>query len=273
MRPRPPLVSQNGEDHLLLEAFEDHNSGFFVDVGAFDGVHLSNTYALEQLGWTGICIEPSPRAFSLLAMNRPRSTCIQAAAGSTTGIASLLMDPTMLLSSLGPEADVRERFETAARARGLSADQFVQVDVEVVTLDEVLRRARRHKPIDLVSIDVEGAEEDVLNGLDLIVHEPRVIVIEANDEDAKQMLTRRLGKAGYTLCRSLRSNLFFSKEERLVHRLRRTHMNCFIPRNIHPFGVEYTHPDQRVDRVVMHGRGIGLDELAEDWESHVDGTP
>src|SRR4029077_1746907 len=52
--------SQNGEDRWLEAHFGGKRSGFFVEVGAYDGVNLSNTYHFEQTGWTGVLVEPDP---------------------------------------------------------------------------------------------------------------------------------------------------------------------------------------------------------------------
>src|ERR1043166_2731273 len=59
------LFSQLGEDCLLAIFFDFKNHGFFIDVGAFDGVYLSNTFAFERLGWSGLCIEAMPEYFDL----------------------------------------------------------------------------------------------------------------------------------------------------------------------------------------------------------------
>ena len=75
----PQYFSQLGEDCLLALFFEFKSHGFFVDVGAFDGIYLSNTYFFEQLGWTGICVEASPTYFNLCVRNRPRSKCYNVA--------------------------------------------------------------------------------------------------------------------------------------------------------------------------------------------------
>src|SRR6516164_1783859 len=54
--------SQIGQDKWVLEAvFPGVRNGFFLDVGWADGTDGSNTKALEQKGWTVICIDPFPR--------------------------------------------------------------------------------------------------------------------------------------------------------------------------------------------------------------------
>jgi len=60
--------SQAGQDKWVLEKVGP--KGFFVDVGAYDGIESSNTYALELAGWDGICIEPNDEAFTKLKINR-----------------------------------------------------------------------------------------------------------------------------------------------------------------------------------------------------------
>ena len=56
------FYSQTGEDKWVSEAvFPGVKNGFFLDVGSGDGTFISNTKALEQRGWTGICIDAFPR--------------------------------------------------------------------------------------------------------------------------------------------------------------------------------------------------------------------
>jgi len=67
-----------GEDFVLWSFFNSQKHGFFVDIGAFDGVYLSNTYSFELRGWEGICVEANPEYTRLLNKNRlPVSTSIQ----------------------------------------------------------------------------------------------------------------------------------------------------------------------------------------------------
>lgn len=57
--------SQNDEQHYILNYFQDRK-GKFLDIGAFDGRTLSNTYALLESGWEGVLIEASPLMFSAM---------------------------------------------------------------------------------------------------------------------------------------------------------------------------------------------------------------
>jgi len=62
------FYSQAGQDVWAMQ--KTKGKGIYVDVGAYDGIESSNTYALELAGWKGICIEPNPQAFEKLYKNR-----------------------------------------------------------------------------------------------------------------------------------------------------------------------------------------------------------
>jgi len=65
------FYSQAGQDEYVLNRFGPN--GFFVDIGAHDGIESSNTYALETAGWEGVCVEPGG-AFEKLKLNRQCAT-------------------------------------------------------------------------------------------------------------------------------------------------------------------------------------------------------
>ena len=86
-----PYHSQYGQDKIINERiFGSKRNGFFVDIGANDGITGSNTYFFEkELSWKGVCIEPQPDIFNKLAKNR-KSECHNCAVSSKTGTAKFL---------------------------------------------------------------------------------------------------------------------------------------------------------------------------------------
>ena len=70
-RYRKNVFSQNGEDGVLEELLSrlSIQQGVFVEFGAWDGKHLSNTYNLLQKGWGGIYIEGDPVKYRDLVSN------------------------------------------------------------------------------------------------------------------------------------------------------------------------------------------------------------
>ena len=198
--------SQHGEDCLLAQFFGFKTSGYFVDVGAYDGIYLSNSYAFERLGWQGVCIEASPRYAALCRQNRPRSICHQVACLASEGQAVSFREETGGLFS-GIATD------EAYAAYCYSANQtpfagFQTVSVPSATLNGLLNDYRG--PIDFVSIDVEGAELEVLKGFDLKRFKPRVLVIEANNPQAAQALDLDIcAERGFGLARVIDMNRFY----------------------------------------------------------------
>lgn len=54
------MYSQNDEEEFILKAFGAYR-GHFLDIGAFDNITFSNTRKLQELGWSGVLVEPDPR--------------------------------------------------------------------------------------------------------------------------------------------------------------------------------------------------------------------
>ena len=122
-----------------------------MDVGAYDGVHLSNTYFFELLGWRGICIEPHAKLFPKLKENRPNSICLNMAVWDKN-LDSLPFYATQLGSwSVARE----ENSEALPRKR----DYYVDVQqVSSKTLDTILVEHNAPIEFEILSIDVEGTE-------------------------------------------------------------------------------------------------------------------
>lgn len=156
--------SQFGEDILLWEHFGRKTDGFYVEAGASHPFHQSQTWFFEQRGWRGILVEPLEWKSQRLRQERPRSQVFQAALGAPEqrGKATFyVVDSDENLSGLTPHA------ERAVRP----------CEVEVRTLDDLLAEAGNPK-LDFVSLDVEGAELEVLRGFDLARHRPAVLLVE-----------------------------------------------------------------------------------------------
>ena len=254
--------SQFGEDCLLWEFFQYRKEGFYIDVGAFDGIHLSNTYSFEQKGWNGICIEPNPVMFGYCRENRPRSLCLNMACIGKPMVNEVkfyaedigLLSTTINTSA--KEADIRERY----RKRGLPFTGLKEIPVNAATLNHILDM---HVPsvnaIDFISIDTEGNELDVLEGLDIHRYETRVFIIEAHSrEDEDQIAGYLSRRGGYRLARKLEENLVFVKTVEDWKRMRGIAIDCTIEKQVHPLGETYSLPR------LLHGKKIRTAALKEE---------
>ncbi|HQT27622.1 MAG TPA: FkbM family methyltransferase, partial [Burkholderiales bacterium] len=73
----PPSVEQA----LVRQFFGNASAGYFVDVGANHPTKDSQSWHLEQLGWAGLLIEPTPAYCEMLSQGR-RGTVVQYACSS-----------------------------------------------------------------------------------------------------------------------------------------------------------------------------------------------
>jgi FkbM family methyltransferase len=180
------------EQELVRNFFAGVRSGFFVEVGANRPRDQSQTWHLEQLGWTGILIEPQPDLAGDLC--RVRSAKVFAVACSSPENAGRRMQ----LHVAGPLSALdRDRMAPGAQPEGV-------VEVPVRTLDDILLEAHAPVGFDFLSIDVEGHELEVLSGFDFARWRPRLVLLE--DHVGNLSKHRFLRAAGYRLVRRFDNN-------------------------------------------------------------------
>jgi len=169
--------SEHGEDLLILDMHP--KQGFYIDVGAYDGVRLSNTYMLEQNGWRGICIEPNYDMFCKLISNRPHSFCINSAVVSpwNKSVAKFYHEPTGLMGGLKPDVEsVSHHYNVAGVQEPFRG--FDECYTQTITLDNAILISGIPR-VDVLSIDTEGTDMEVLSGLSLNKWKPQIIICES----------------------------------------------------------------------------------------------
>ncbi len=190
-----PFVSyaQHGEDVVLWRALSHVANGRYVDVGAADPINLSVTQAFYQRGWSGVNVEPVASYAAALVQNRPRDIVVECAAGAESG-------EIRFYEAVGTGLSTYVEIEAkAAAARGY---EIKEISVPIERLDTILERELPDAgDIHILKIDVEGAEADVLGGIDLDRWQPWVVVVEAtrpNDtESTRENFEGLLTSHGY----------------------------------------------------------------------------
>jgi FkbM family methyltransferase len=162
--------AQNREDVRLARVF-DAATGFYIDIGASDGVQASVTRHFYARGWRGINVEPREAPFAELQRARPRDVNVRAAVSDAAG--------TRVLHEPDPRAGTCATIH-AAQADALGA-LGVPLTARVVEATTLATLCEAHAPevIDFLSIDVEGHEREVIAGGDWRRWRPRVVVVEA----------------------------------------------------------------------------------------------
>ena len=204
-------LSQAGESTLLRGLLRGDVPRYLVDVGAHDGVTLSNSRPFVLEGWTSLLVEPHPVLFerlrarydgvdNALVVNKacgPENGVLPlylGAGGAETGTSTLCTDDNMWFD--------RTRTEES-------------IDVEVVTLTDLLAEHGFPRDFALLLVDAEGMDYEVLTGLDFERFQPRIVVTEEYivDPPKHNAKYRLLLDSGYTWITQRGSNTFWVRTE------------------------------------------------------------
>jgi FkbM family methyltransferase len=181
--------AQYGED-LIAEALLPQSQGFYVDVGAFHPVTLSNTYLFYRKGWNGIAVEANPEMARLFKKKRPRDIVVGCAVDEAEGTAAFdITDsgPTAHLRGSGVEAVKGEKPRRSVQVQRRRLDSI---------LEEHLPKGRN---IDFLSVDCEGHDLNVLRSNDWNKYRPRVLAVEDWETETESRICKLVFQAGYRL--------------------------------------------------------------------------
>jgi FkbM family methyltransferase len=183
------------ENRLKEEFFGHAKRGYFVEVGANDPQRWSQTFHLEQIGWSGVVVEPQPHLAELLRARRKARVFAVACSAPENAGKRMTLHLAGIHSSFDPMLKVAQ-----VRPEGT-------IDVPLRPLDDILAEAGAQTPIDFVAIDVEGHELEVLRGFDFARWRPRLILLEDLVLDTR--LHRFMRSRGYKWIRRTDINSWY----------------------------------------------------------------
>lgn len=166
--------SQTGEDRILCHLFNcyDKKNISYLDIGANHPIITNNTYLFYRLGGSGVCVEPNPELARLIKKYRSRDKCLNIGVGAQAD--GELQDFYCLndhtLSTFSKEE------ATALDAAG----KYKIVEVKQVPVRNInsIIDENFSAPVDLVSIDVEGWNEQIVASFDFTHHRPFCFCVE-----------------------------------------------------------------------------------------------
>tara|TARA_R110002111_G_scaffold149533_12_gene216494 strand:+ start:368 stop:1180 length:813 start_codon:yes stop_codon:yes gene_type:complete len=164
------LHSQHNQDQLVYDNFfKGKKDGFFCDIGGNHPLKINNTLYFEELGWNGIVFEPLPRMAKLWEKHR-KAKLFPFALSDTEGDVEFTVihgdnEWEDMLSYIDSTVKVNYEYEKEAIIVKTKLLKNI-LDAENITL------------IDYMSIDVEGHELNVLQGIDFKRVKVNVITIE-----------------------------------------------------------------------------------------------
>jgi len=177
--------SQIGQDLNVVNFYREKQNGFFVDIGANDGLNLSNSYFLEsQYNWKGICCEPVPYIYEQLVQNRPNAICINDAvyhSSDLTVVFDIARDT--LYSGISENIDTWK--ECVDRDK-------TTITVNTISLNDLLDKNNAPSFIEYISLDTEGSEYEILRTCDFNKYTFGLIDVEHNYQEPRRSQIKEL---------------------------------------------------------------------------------
>lgn len=191
--------SQDNQDRFLeTYIFKGYKNGIYVDVGAHDGISINNTLYFEKNNnWTGINIEPIRKVFDKLVSNRPNDININCAVCNNDGETEFLCNVgyTEMISGIKANFDTRHlaRLQRENMQHG-STTEIIKVNTKRL---ETILDENNISNINYLSIDVEGAEFEVIKSINFDKVFIDVIGFENNYNDASVPIVKYLEDKGF----------------------------------------------------------------------------
>lgn len=192
--------SQLGQDLWVLNVLDFKKKGYFIELGALDGITNSNTLILERkYNWSGICVEANPFVFPMLSSNR-NCMCVN----------SLLDDQNDLIKKFHC---ANELSYVENKNRNMSLEQlqnllklknidYKSVLMKTRTISKILEIYNAPYVIDYMSVDIEGMEYDILKSFPFDDYHINTLTVEHNaphiGEEYRLKIRNLLEQNGFT---------------------------------------------------------------------------
>ncbi len=177
----------------LWVAFElaEARAGYFVEFGATNGITMSNSHMLEKhYGWQGIVAEPNPEYHDRLGRERAchiSHRCVFSRSGERMEFLCTEQGVYSRLAEVDPE-DMHEAEKRLDPRR---------IEVETVSLEDLLQEFSAPDTIDYLSVDTEGSEFEILSAFDFSRRFVRCLTVEHNFTPMREALHGLLTAQGY----------------------------------------------------------------------------
>jgi FkbM family methyltransferase len=195
--------SQDAQDLKVLLHYKLKKDGYFLEIGASDGIKFSNTYLLEQnYNWNGICVEPIKDDYNKLINNRCCFCCNLAVYSESNKELEFNIYEYNLLSGIDKHINTYSNQPIKEK-----------VIVKTITLTDLLDAYSAPYFIEYMSLDTEGSEYEILRVFDFNKYKFGLIHVEHNYEEPKRQLIKDLLlKNGYTYKGEHKQDDFYSSQ-------------------------------------------------------------
>ena len=215
---------QSGQDSIIRQFFKSINieKGVFVDVGALDGVKMSNTYLLESEDkWAGICIEAHPDYGVKLKKNRKCKTFVCAAGDRNNIKCKFRANYIGSLSTLNFDI-AKNNFASGVWGKAYCADKETKkihgytngtIEVTMRTIDSIIEDCKFEK-VNFLTIDIDGSEIYAFKKCSLDRWQPELLCLEHTI--LPNEISKFASDYGYYFARKIGADSLFVKDTRHI---------------------------------------------------------
>lgn len=182
--------SQNGEDKIVLDFFKKKYGkdfkGTVLDIGANDGITLSNSHLFIRQGWRGVLVEPDPVAFTKLGFNYNESDYYSNIIMVNKAVNTVNQERIMYCSDSHLTKQDTGLLSTLVKdetKRWTRTQKFTEKKVNCITFDTLAKSLSFEKAFDFITIDAEGLDYEILSQIDLDKYNVKVVCVEFNGKN------------------------------------------------------------------------------------------
>lgn len=170
--------------------------GYFVEIGAADGKHFSNTLLLERIGWKGILVDPVDYGSSDLIRNSIKDKrCVY----SESGLKLKFKEQEKIVTTdpNGPQSKEFSGLYNHLSDYAKNLTSGLTYEVETVSLNDLLEEHGAPTNIDYISIDTEGSEFEIIKNFNFDKYDVEIFTIEHNSASYRQDIIKLLESRKY----------------------------------------------------------------------------
>lgn len=211
------FYSQFNQDEIINTLLKNKKNGFFVDIGAYDGITFSNSLFFEKhSNWKGICFEPNPISFEKLAKIR-NSILINGGVSKENTILKFEKltgsQELEMLSGFSDFFNEEHKLRIKNELKEVKDSSSEIISIETFSLNQVLKEKNIDR-VDYCSIDTEGGEFNILKTIDFNSIHISSLSIE-NNFDSKEVI-KYMNSKGFNFLFIWKCDLFFmNKKEKI----------------------------------------------------------
>ena len=173
---RQKFIKYNEDKYtsFLINYYKNKDSGFYIDVGSYHPIRLSNTNFLYKKGWNGINIDISKKSIDLFNIARKRDVNLNIGAGNKNQISTGYFQKDLFFANTLNYKHSKKILNNVIKKK-----------IKIFTLDTVIKKYAKNKKINFLDIDCEGNDFNVLKGLNLKENKIELISIEMHNYNNK----------------------------------------------------------------------------------------